>query len=815
MDDIPAQSYSPSQIEAKWQRIWEERGTNSLSDRELRTSSAPYFNLMMFPYPSAEGLHVGNIYAFTGADVHGRFQRLRGHDVFEPIGFDAFGIHSENYALKLGTHPMDLIPENVANFTRQLRRIGGMFDWKRSVDTTSPEYYRWTQWIFLKLFEAGLAERKKAPVNWCPPCMTVLSNEQVEDGLCERCDAAVEQRVITQWFFRITDYAQRLLDDLGHIDWSDSTRKMQTNWIGRSEGARLVFPVAGSNEVIEVFTTRPDTIFGATYMVLAPEHPLVEGITAPGHRDQVRAYVDRVAAMDLVSRKKTAGEKTGVFTGGHCVNPATGAEIPVWVADYVLAGYGTGAIMAVPGHDQRDFEFAREFGLPVVRVVAGPEDDADTPLEEAYTDNAAGRMVNSGHFDGMSVPDGKAAIVAALEERGLGEKQVNYQLRDWCISRQRYWGPPIPIVYCAQCGTVPVPERDLPVILPRVEDFKPDDGVSPLERMESWHSVDCPTCEGTARRETDVSDTFLDSSWYFLRYPSAECDDTAFDQELTRRWLPVDSYIGGNEHALLHLMYARFITMALHDIGLLDFEEPFTRFRAHGMIIKDGRKMSKSKGNVVAPDPVIEEFGADTFRLYLMFLGPFTEGGDYRDDGIRGPLGFLRRLWDATLRAADNEADPDPRLERRLHRTIEQVTRQIADLQFNTCISGMMEYLNAVRAGGRTPARAEIEPVVLMVAPFAPHIAEELWERLGHEGGLFGRARWPEYDPEKAKRRIVKLAVQVNGKVRGTIEGPSEMSREDALALAREQENVARFLQNGSVRRVIHVPGRLINLVVG
>ena len=816
MDDIPAQSYSPSQVEAKWQRIWEERGTNSLSDRELRTSSAPYFNLMMFPYPSAEGLHAGNIYAFTGADIHGRFQRLRGHDVFEPIGFDAFGIHSENHALKLGTHPMDLIPENVANFTRQLRRIGGMFDWKRSVDTTSPEYYRWTQWIFLKLFEAGLAERKKAPVNWCPPCMTVLSNEQVEDGLCERCDAAVEQRVITQWFFRITDYAQRLLDDLGHIDWSDSTRKMQTNWIGRSEGARLVFPVAGSDEVIEVFTTRPDTIFGATYMVLAPEHSLVEGITAPGHRDQVRAYVDRVAAMDVVSRQKTGGEKTGVFTGGYCVNPATGAKIPVWVADYVLAGYGTGAIMAVPGHDERDFEFAREFGLPVVRVVAGPGDGADTPLDEAHTDNAAGRMVNSGRFDGMSVPDGKAAIVAALEERGLGEKQVNYQLRDWCISRQRYWGPPIPIVYCPSCGAVPVPESELPVILPRIEDFKPgDDGVSPLARVESWYSVACPACGSVARRETDVSDTFLDSAWYFLRYPSAECDDTAFDPELTRRWLPVDSYIGGNEHALLHLMYARFITMALHDIGLLDFEEPFTRFRAHGMIIKDGRKMSKSKGNVVAPDSVIEEFGADTFRLYLMFLGPFTEGGDYRDDGIRGPLGFLRRLWDATLRAADNEADPDPRLERRLHRTIEQVTRQIADLQFNTCISGMMEYLNAVRAGGRTPARAEIEPVVLMVAPFAPHIAEELWERLGHEGGLFGRARWPEYDPEKAKRRIVKLAVQVNGKVRGTIEGPSEMSREDALALAREQENVARFLQKGSVRRVIHVPGRLINLVVG
>ena len=661
MEDTPVQSYSPSQVEAKWQRIWEERGTNSFSAEELHASRQPYFNLMMFPYPSAEGLHVGNIYAFTGADIHGRFQRLRGNDVFEPIGFDAFGIHSENFALKHGTHPMDLIPANVANFTRQLRRIGGMFDWKLSVDTTSPEYYRWTQWIFLKLFEAGLAERKKAPVNWCPSCKTVLANEQVDDGLCERCESMVEQRVIAQWFFRISDYSQRLLDNLSHIDWSDSTRKAQANWIGRSEGARLVFPVVGSEDVIEVFTTRPDTLFGATYMVLAPEHPLVESLTPATHRDQVRAYVQKVAAKDVVSRQKIGREKTGVFTGGYCVNPATSAEIPVWVADYVLAGYGTGAIMAVPGHDERDFEFAVEFGLPVVRVVAEPGDDADTPLEEAYTDNAAGRMVNSRRFDGLSVAEGKAAITLHLEERGLGEQQVNYHLRDWCISRQRYWGPPIPIVYCPDCGAVPVPQSDLPVILPRIEDFKPDDdGVSPLARVESWYSVDCPACGSAARRETDVSDTFLDSSWYFLRYPSANRDDTAFDEALTRRWLPVDSYIGGNEHAVLHLMYARFITMALHDIGLLDFEEPFTRFRAHGIIVKDGRKMSKTKGNVVTPDPVIEEFGADTFRLYLMFLGPFSEGGDYRHDGIRGPLGFLRRLWDTVLRATDNNAPPDP-----------------------------------------------------------------------------------------------------------------------------------------------------------
>jgi leucyl-tRNA synthetase len=830
--------YDPTALEREWQKRWEAEGTNSFTRDEIQAPKSPYYNLMMFPYPSAEGLHVGNIYAFTGADVHGRFQRLQGRDVFEPIGFDAFGIHSENFALKVGTHPMDLIPSNVANFTRQLRRIGGMFDWDHTVDTTDPDYYRWTQWLFLQLFKSGLAERKEAPVNWCPSCMTVLANEQVVAGLCERCDTAVEQRRIAQWFFRISDFAQRLLDNLETLDWSETTKKAQENWIGRSEGALLRFPVLdveatpelirsatetdGQEEtpevdelLLEVFTTRPDTIFGATYMVLAPEHPLVEALTTPEHRAQVEAYKDRVSRLDLVARKKVEKDKTGVFTGGYCRNPATGQKIPVWIADYVLMEYGTGAIMAVPGHDERDFEFATKFELPIPRVVAGPDDDAATPLDEAYTGD--GHLVNSGEFDGLPVEEGKGRIAQWLEEKGLARARVNYRLHDWCISRQRYWGPPIPVVHCPDCGAVPVPEDQLPVILPRVEDFKPDDsGISPLARVQEWYETECPECQGPARRETDVSDTFLDSAWYFLRYPSTDRDDIAFDPEITRRWLPVDCYIGGNEHAVLHLLYSRFITMALHDLGHLDFEEPFTQFRAHGLIVREGAKMSKSKGNVVVPDPIIEEYGADTFRLYLMFLGPFEEGGDYRDAGIQGPFNFLKRLWETVVPVAELKDGPaDPEVERKLHQTIEQLSRQIPELGYNTSIAAMMEYLNVLRAGGRKASRAEVEPLIVLIAPFCPHLAEELWRRLGHEGSIFQGRRWPEFDPEKTVEDEITLAVQVNGKLRATVELPAGSSEERALALAQAEPNVARYLDGADLRRVIYVPDRLLNLVVG
>jgi len=816
MSNEGREAYVPSQVEEKWQRLWEERGTNAFTLDELKNAPDPFYNLMMFPYPSAEGLHVGNIYAFTGADVHGRYQRLRGRTVFEPIGFDAFGIHSENFALKRGVHPMDLIPSNVRNFTRQLRRTGGMFDWKHTVDTTHPSYYKWTQWVFLQLFKAGLAERKEAPVNWCPSCMTVLANEQVIGGACERCQAAVEQRRITQWFFLITRYAQRLLDNLHTLDWSESTKAAQRNWIGRSEGARLRFPVLDegggeSGTFIEVYTTRPDTLYGATYMVLAPEHPLVDRVTDDGHRPSVVAYREEAARKDLVARQKVDKTKTGVFTGGYCLNPVTNTAIPIWIADYVLTGYGTGAIMAVPGHDERDFEFARQFDLPIVRVVAGPGDGPDTPLAEAYVGD--GVMVNSGPVDGLSWPEAKTRITEMLAGRGLGEPEVNYRLRDWCISRQRYWGPPIPIIHCDACGPVAVPDEDLPVLLPRVADFKPDDtGVSPLARVAEWYRTTCPECGAPARRETDVSDTFLDSGWYFLRYPSTDFGDRPFDPQITSKWLPVDTYIGGNEHAVLHLLYSRFLIMALHDLGHLGFEEPYKTFRAHGLIIAEGAKMSKTKGNVVVPDPVIEEYGADTFRTYLMFLGPFESGGDYRQEGIQGPFGFLHRLFDTVVSAGDGA--PDPQVERKLHRTIKQVTEQLRDLQYNTAIAAMMEYLNSVRSGGRRAARAEIEPLVVLVAPFAPHLAEELWEKLGHTESIFGGANWPTYDPAKTVDEAVNIAVQVNGKLRGTVHVAKGAPEADVVALARTDGNVARHLAGVTERKVVFVKDRLVNFVV-
>jgi leucyl-tRNA synthetase len=815
--------YDPIAIEAKWQTRWRERGTN---ETDLAAGPNPFFALMMFPYPSAEGLHVGNLFAFTGNDIYGRFQRLQGHTVFEPMGFDAFGIHSENYALKVGEHPMRLIPRNVANFRRQLTRAGLMIDWRYEVDTTDPDYYRWTQWVFVQLFKKGLAYRKKAAVNWCPADKTVLANEQVIAGQCERCGSKVEQRFLAQWFFRISDYAERLLKNLDHIDWSESTRTAQRNWIGRSEGAEIRFELglqsSGSgatstsefgpiNSDIVVFTTRPDTIFGATYMVLAPEHPLVDRITTPDRRDTVQAYRDDAARQDIVARKVNK-DKTGVFTGAHAINPATGAEIPIWIADYVLMDYGTGAIMAVPGHDERDFEFASLFHLPIVRVIAAHGDHAGTPLTAAFVDDEDAHLVNSQQFDGTPVAEAKRAVTEWLASRGTARPIVNYRLHDWCISRQRYWGPPIPVIHCDQCGPQAVPEKDLPVVLPDIPDFRPDDtGVSPLARLETWHIVPCPKCGGAGRRETDVSDTFLDSAWYFLRYPSANRDDVPFDVTMTKKWLPVHSYIGGNEHAVLHLMYSRFITMVLGDMGHLHFEEPFTKFRAHGHIIREGAKMSKTKGNIVNPDQYFEQWGADSFRMYLMFLGPFQEGGDFRDSGISGVRSFLNRLWLAVV-DAKQDGTPDANVLRKLHQTIRKVGEDTARLSYNTAIAAMMEYMNMVRKDDRTPHIQEVQPLVQLVSPYAPHIAEELWERLG-SGRSVMDSGWPAFDAALAREDFIQLAVQVNGKLRGTVNVPREIDQEAAFAAAMAEPQIAKFV-TGSPRKVVFVPGRLLNLVV-
>jgi leucyl-tRNA synthetase len=794
--------YDPQAVEARWQERWARERTN---EPDLDHPRRPSYNLMMFPYPSAEGLHVGNMFAFTGADVYGRFQRLQGHDVFEPIGFDAFGIHSENYALAVGTHPAKLIPQNIDTFRRQLRRFGGMFDWRHELATTDPGYYRWTQWIFLQLFNAGYAFRKKAAVNWCPKDMSVLANEQVINGYCERHpDTRVEQRFLEQWFFAITRYAERLLNNLDWLDWSESTRTLQQNWIGRSDGAELICDTPSGNK-IPVFTTRADTVFGATYLVLAPEHPLVDVLTAAEQRSEVNAYRRTIAARDIVSRRVGERAKSGVSLGSYARNPATGDAIPIWIADYVLMEYGTGAIMGVPAHDQRDFEFAKQFNLPIREVVRTGE-----PLPSA----SDGVLINSGRFDGLPSADARPEIVAWLAARGLAVAQVQYRLHDWCISRQRYWGPPIPIIYCDDCGPVAVPEQDLPVVLPFIEDFRPDaSGVSPLARHKEWYFVKCPQCGAQGRRETDVSDTFLDSAWYFLRYPSTEYADQPWDPERTKTWLPVTTYIGGNEHAVLHLLYSRFVTMALHDLGHLQFEEPFPKLRAHGLIIKDGAKMSKSRGNVVIPDAYIRKWGADTFRLTLMFLGPFQEGGDFRDEGIIGLRRFLDKVWQLAHETQAVGAQPlPPEVERKLHQTIRKVTTDIERLDYNTAIAAMMEYVNAVREH-QTVSAAGVEPLLVMLAPFAPHLAEELWAVCGHDRSIF-TARWPAFDERLAAAGEVEIVIQVNGKVRGRVTVSRGASEAEVVALALAEEAVRRFVDGKPVRKTIYVPDRLVNFVV-
>ncbi|MGE5585547.1 MAG: leucine--tRNA ligase [Bacillota bacterium] len=839
--------YDHQAIEKKWRNIWEETGAH-------RTDESPdkpkYYCLDMFPYPSGSGLHVGHWRGYVLSDAWSRYKKMQGYAVLHPMGWDAFGLPAENDAIKKGIHPEVSTARNVANFKRQLHDIGAMYDWGREINTSSPEYYKWTQWIFLKMFEKGLAYRKEMPINWCPSCKTGIANEEVVAGECERCGTRVTKKSLVQWMLRITAYADRLLEDLDKVDWPEKVKKMQADWIGRSYGSEITFDVEGADDTITVFTTRADTLFGATYMVLAPEHPLVPGITTPEMRAAVEDYIARALARSSVDRMTLTKEKTGVFTGGYAINPINGRRLPIWIADYVLMDYGTGAVMGVPGHDERDFEFATAFGLPILRVIA-PAEAARQDMERAaampldHAETEYGVMVNSGEFDGMTSGEGRKAVTEKLAKAGKGRFTVNYKMRDWVFSRQRYWGEPIPIVHCGKCGEVGVPEEDLPVMLPRVERYEPTGtGESPLAAISEWVNTTCPKCGGPAKRETNTMPQWAGSCWYFIRYVDPKNDEQLCDPAKADAWLPVDLYVGGIEHAVLHLLYSRFYVKFLYDIGAIGFDEPFARLFNQGMVYKDGAKMSKSKGNVVSPDEMVERYGADSLRLYELFIGPPELDSEWNDSGIEGMYRFLNRVWHlvnsharrgaetaagtgttvavgaaarATTAAGAGATGRTPAaLERERHRAAMEVTQRLEAFKLNTAVSALMSYVNFlndwVDENGAVD-RDSIETLVRLLAPFAPHIAEELWQRLGHEESVF-TAKWPEYDPAKVEEELVTLPVQVNGKLRGTIQVHRDAPEEEVLAAAREAGTVARHVAGKQIVKEIYAPGKIVNIVV-
>ncbi|HOA16643.1 MAG TPA: leucine--tRNA ligase [Fervidobacterium sp.] len=814
--------YKPQEIEAKWQKVWAER---KVFDTPQYSDRPKYYSLVMFPYPSGT-LHVGHVKNYVIGDIVARYKRMQGYNVLHPFGYDAFGLPAENAAIAHKIHPKKWTLDNIKIIRGQIKKLGISYDWNREVITCTEDYYKWTQWVFLKLYEAGLAYKKPGAVNWCPSCQTVLANEQVKEGKCERCGTTVTMKYLEQWYFKITDYAEKLLDGLDKLPgWPEHVKTMQRNWIGKSTGAEVDFPIDGLDKTIRIFTTRPDTIYGVTFMAIAPESPLVSELVTSEQKAEVEDFLARVALEDRFKRTSLEAKKEGVFLGRYAVNPLTGERIPIYVANYILYEYGTGAIMAVPGHDQRDFDFAKEYGIDIKQVVR-PKDGDWNVQERPY--EGEGIIVNSGEFNGLESSKGIEEITKYIEEKGYGKRSVQYKLRDWLISRQRYWGAPIPVVYCDKCGVVPVAEKDLPVRLPENVEFLPT-GQSPLTLSEEFKHTTCPKCGGPAHREVETMDTFVDSSWYYLRYVNPKLEDRPFETEDVNNWLPVDQYIGGVEHAVLHLLYSRFITKVLNDLGYVNFDEPFDNLFTQGMIYKDGWKMSKSKGNVVSPDDMIQKYGADTLRMYILFMAPPEKDAEWNDAGIEGVNRFIRRLWNNYYRildllSSDNENSVDltkeeKSLRRKLHSMIKKIKEDIeGGFKFNTAIAGLMEfnnqlmeYLDNVERPNTKLLKEVAENVALILSPFAPHMAEEMWSDLGKDT-LIVNEKWPEYDPSALEQEEMTVVVQVNGKVRGKLIVPVEITEDEIKKAALEQ--AARSIEGKTIINVIYVKGKLINIVV-
>ena len=799
--------YNFKEIEKKWQDRWDEAHA---FEAENGSDKEKFFGLIEFPYPSGQGLHVGHPRSYTAMDIIARKRRMQGYNVLYPIGWDAFGLPAENYAIKNNVHPAVITAKNIANFKRQLKMLGFSFDWSREVNTTDPNYYKWTQWIFLQLFKKGLAYKQEMPINWCTSCQVGLANEEVVNGVCERCGGEVIQKRQSQWMLKITEYAQRLIDDLDDIDFLDKIKTQQRNWIGRSEGAEVKFTLTTGDEMV-VYTTRCDTLFGATYTVISPEHPLIEKLADKlTNYDEIKAYQAAAAKKSEFERTELAKEKTGVkLEGVMAINPVTGKEIPVFVSDYVLVTYGTGAIMAVPAHDSRDWEFAKKFDLPIVEVVSGGKD----VNEEAYTDVSKGTMVNSGFLTGMTVKEAIPAMIDYLEKENLGKRKVNYKLRDWVFSRQRYWGEPIPIIHCPKCGQVPVPEDELPLVLPDMEEFKPgENGESPLANATDWINTTCPVCGAAAKRETDTMPQWAGSSWYFLRYTDAHNDDALASKEALDYWTPVDWYNGGMEHTTLHLLYSRFWHKFLFDIGVVPTKEPYQKRTSHGMILgENGEKMSKSRGNVVNPDDVVNEVGADTFRTYEMFLGAFDQSTPWSQQGLKGCYKFIEKVWNLQNIMTDEEGY-SAELEKSMHKTIKKVGEDFERMKFNTAIATMMSFLNEVTKKGSI-TKGEYKTFITLLNPVAPHMTEELWEMLGGEG-LLSLTAWPEYDEEKTVDDEIEIVVQINGKIRDKISVAADLDRAGLESVAMESSRIKELTEGKSIVKVIAVPGKLVNIVV-